>query len=163
MTGTVEQLAISFLVVLGYMLLLSVAKPFKDEGDDYFGQVCSFALTAVFFFLLVLKFGVLAYLMDDMLSEQLRERYQFDLALVTVGMVGAIMLAVLLATVMAGQQIVQAARVPTIRSQITKAAPDLPLSKEHTWHMFLSHIWGTGQVLMPRAHALICRFNRTGA
>ena len=138
MTGTVEQLAISFLVVLGYMLLLSVAKPFKDEGDDYFGQVCRFALTAMFFFLLVLKFGVLAYLMDDMLSEQLRERYQFDLALVTVGMVGAIMLAVLLATVMAGQQIVQAARMPTIRLQITKAAPDLPLAKEHTWHMFLS-------------------------
>ena len=117
----------------------------------------------MFFFLLVLKFGVLAYLMDDMLSEQLRERYQFDLALVTVGMIGAIMLTVLLATVMAGQQIVQAARVPTIRLQITKAAPDLPLSKEHTWHMFLSHIWGTGQVLMPRAHALICRFHRTGA
>ena len=59
MTGTVEQLVISFLVALGYMLLVSVATPFKDEGDNYFGQACSFALTAVFLFLLVIKIGEL--------------------------------------------------------------------------------------------------------
>ena len=83
--GTVEQLAISFLVALGYMLLFSIATPFKVEGDNYFGQACSatavyffcnatplltaaphhymqacnFALTAVFFFSLAIKFGVL--------------------------------------------------------------------------------------------------------
>ena len=59
MTGTVEQLVISFLIALGYMLLVSVATPFKDEGDNYFGQACSFALTAVFLFLLVIKIGEL--------------------------------------------------------------------------------------------------------
>jgi hypothetical protein len=30
-------------------------------------------------------------------------------------------------------------------SQSTKASPDLPLGKGHTWHLFLSHIWGTGE------------------
>ena len=59
MTGTVEQLVISFLIALGYMLLVSVATPFKDKGDNYFGQACSFALTAVFLFLLVIKIGEL--------------------------------------------------------------------------------------------------------
>ena len=32
-----------------------------------------------------------------------------------------------------------------VLSMSTKAPPDLPLAKGHRWHMFLSHIWGTGQ------------------
>ena len=39
--GTVEQLVISFLVVLIHMLLHTVALPFKKESDNYFGQVCA--------------------------------------------------------------------------------------------------------------------------
>ena len=83
--GTVEQLVICFLVALSHMLLHAVAMPFKDDGDNYFGQAqpqhfrghpyrrtagritlaslpqaCNFALTAVFFFLLVIKTDVLA-------------------------------------------------------------------------------------------------------
>ena len=34
---------------------------------------------------------------------------------------------------------------PSPSSQSTKASPDLPLVKGHTWHLFLSHIWGTGE------------------
>ena len=60
MMGTVQQLVVSFLVALVYMLLVSVATPFKDEGDNYFAQACSFALAATFLFVLVLKFGELA-------------------------------------------------------------------------------------------------------
>ena len=80
-----------------------------------------------------------------MLSEQLRDKYAFDISLVTVGMMGSILMAMAMATAMAAQQIVEAARMPTIRLQSTKAPPDLPLAKGHRWHMFLSHIWGTGQ------------------
>ena len=80
-----------------------------------------------------------------MLSEQLRDKYTFDISLVTVGMMGSILMAMAMAAAMAAQQIVEAARMPTIRLQSTKAPPDLPLAKGHRWHMFLSHIWGTGQ------------------
>ena len=83
--------------------------------------------------------------MDYMLSEQLRNKFTFDISFVTTGMMSSILMALALAAAMAAQQIVQAARVPTIRLQITKAPPDLPLAKGQTWHMFLSHIWGTGQ------------------
>ena len=144
--GTIEQLVISFLVTLSYMLLFAVAAPFKNEGDDYFAQACSFALTAVFFFLLVLKVDVLTNEMDPLLSEQQRDKYHFNIYLVTGGMIGSILLALLLAAAMAAQQIVQAARVPTIRLQRTGAPPDLLLSEGDRFHMFLSHIWGTGQV-----------------
>ena len=65
MMGTVQQLVVSFLVALVYMLLVSVATPFKDEGDNYFAQACSFALAATFLFVLVLKFGELAEAVRD--------------------------------------------------------------------------------------------------
>ena len=76
--------------------------------------------------------------MDHALSEQLRNKYQFDVSFVTIGMICSILLALVIAAAMAGAQIVQAARVPIIRLQRTKAPPDLPLAACHTWHMFLS-------------------------
>ena len=109
-------------------------------------QACSFALTAVFFFLLVIKFGVLASSVDHLLAgQQLRDNFHFDIRFVTVGMMVAILMALVLAAVMAAQQIFQAASVPTIRLQRTKAPPDLPLADGHVWHMFLSHVWASGQ------------------
>ena len=39
MPGTVEQLVICYLVVLSHMLMHAVAMPFKDDGDNYIGQV----------------------------------------------------------------------------------------------------------------------------
>lgn len=40
MPGTVEQLVICYIVVLSHMLMHAVAMPFKDNGDNYIGQVC---------------------------------------------------------------------------------------------------------------------------
>ena len=39
----------------------------------------------------------------------------------------------------------EAARVPTFRLISTGDRPELELAKGHKWHLFLSHIWGTGQ------------------
>ena len=145
MAGTVEQLACSFLVALVYMLIFSVASPFKDAGDDYFGQACNFALATVYFLMFVIKVDLLTSSVDYVLSEQLRDTYTFDIFIVTIGMIGSILLALILVAVIAAQQILQAARVPTIRLQRTKAPLDLPLTMGHLWHLLLSHIWGTGQ------------------
>ena len=145
MAGTVEQLACSFLVALVYMLILSVASPFKEDGDDYFGQACSFSLTAVYFFMFVIKIDLLTNSVDYVLSDQLRDTYKLDIFIVTIGMIGSILLALFLVVVIAAQQILQAARVPTIRFARTKATLDLPLAMGQLWHLFLSHIWGTGQ------------------
>jgi hypothetical protein len=42
------------------MLLTSVAMPFKNDSDDCFAKACGFALSAVFFFSVVLKVGAMA-------------------------------------------------------------------------------------------------------
>ena len=51
--GQIEQLIVAFLFSLVYMLLVSVAQPFRHGADDYFAKACSFALVALFFFSLV--------------------------------------------------------------------------------------------------------------
>ena len=89
--------------------------------------------------------GVLSEAVDYVLSDQMREKYALDVMFVTVGMIASITVALVLAACMAAQQIVAAASVPTIRLQETKAQPALPLAQGHRWHLFLSHIWGTGQ------------------
>ena len=35
--------------------------------------------------------------------------------------------------------------MPTFKLVSTGNRPELALSKGHKWHLFLSHIWGTGQ------------------
>ena len=67
--------------------------------------------------------------MDYALSEQLRERYQLDVSFVSLVMIGFILIALVCATVMAAQQILQAALVPTIRLQRTGEPPELPFAK----------------------------------
>ena len=67
--------------------------------------------------------------MDYALSEQLREKYQLNVSFVSLVMIGFILLALVCATVMVAQQILQAARVPTIRLQRTGEPPELPFAK----------------------------------
>merc|ERR1711951_271470 len=42
-------------------------------------------------------------------------------------------------------QLREAAKKPIIRVLATKAPPELQLSQSQRWHLFLSHIWSTGQ------------------
>jgi len=53
--------------------------------------------------------------------------------------------ALVLVCVLTLQRAYAAARVPTIRLVDTKASPKLTLEGNQKWHLFLSHIWGTGQ------------------
>ena len=72
---------------------------------------------AVFFFCVVIRFSVLTEEIDFLISDQLRDQYTFDILLVTIGMLGSITAALFLTVVMAAQQLIVAAQVPTIRLQ----------------------------------------------
>ena len=145
MPGSIEQLIVAFLFSLSYLLLVSVAQPFKDDADDHFAKACGFGLSAVFFFCVILKMGVLTDAVGDVLSEQLRSRFVFDAAVVTIGMTVSIVSALTLALVLAANQVATAARLSVIRLQKTKMPPELALAEGQRWHLFLSHIWSTGQ------------------
>ena len=116
----------------------------------------AFGLASTFFFAFVLKVATLTDEAKDVLTDELRDTYVFNAAVVTVGMAGSIAAAVVLATCMAGLQLAKAAREPILKLVETRAAPELTLRPEHRWHLFLSHIWATGQahgLLPPKTHS----------
>ena len=107
--GSIEQLVSAFCFTLILGLLVGIAMPFKDDSDDYFAKACSFSLTALFFFSVVLKFGMLTQEVDDVLTARLRSRFVLDTGLATIGMAVSIVCALVLAAVMAVLQLVAAA------------------------------------------------------
>ena len=80
---------------------------------------------------------MLAEAVDSVLSDQLRDLLSFDPLLVTIGMIAAIVFALVVAAAMTAKQLVDAARVPTLRLETTHVSPELSLAQGHRWHMFL--------------------------
>ena len=107
--GTVRQVISAFLVSAIFGLLVGVAAPYKDASDDYFAKTCSFALTVLFFFVTVLKMGVLAEQLDSVMTDELRYRFSFDAGLVSAGMVASIVGILPLAAMMAAHRLLQEA------------------------------------------------------
>ena len=137
--GSILQVFSAFLFSATFSLLVGVAAPYKQASDDYLAKACGYSLTTLFVFLLILKFRVLTEEVDSVLTDRLRENYNFDTAFVTIGMIISVVGALALATVMAASQLVQAARRPLLKLEATRSNPDLPLRKGQKWHMFLSH------------------------
>ena len=108
--GSLLQVISAFVVSAIFSLLVGVAAPYKDASDDYFAKVCSFALTMLFFFVTVLKVGVLTEQVDSVLTDELRYRFSFDTALVSAGMIVSIVGTLPLAAVMAAHRLLQAAQ-----------------------------------------------------
>ena len=144
--GSILQVISAFVFCAIYAFLVSVAAPYKNASDDYFAKACSFALTMLFFFVTVLKVGVLTEQLDSVLTDELRYRFSFDAAFVSAGMVVSIVGTLPLAVVMAAHRLLQAAQievtarcsessaVSTVRqSPEVSSARDVPRAYMHGW------------------------------
>ena len=120
-------------------------QPFVDEGDDFFATLCNFVLTALLFLCVVLKLAVLGEELEPFLTEDMKSAYVFDSGLVGVGFAAGILGAVVVAIIFAVHQLAVAAQKQVIRIKATGRMPELTLGDAQKWHLFLSHIWGTGQ------------------
>ena len=107
--GSVLQVVSAFVVSAVFSLLVGIAAPYKDASDDYFAKACSFALTMLFFFVTVLKIGVLTEQLDGVMTDELRYRFSFDAGLVSAGMVASIVGILPLAAMMAAHRLLQEA------------------------------------------------------
>ena len=106
--GSVLQVVSAFVVSAVFSLLVGIAAPYKDASDDYFAKACSFALTMLFFFVTVLKIGVLTEQVDGVMTDELRYRFSFDAGLVSAGMVVSIVGILPFAAMMAAHRLLQA-------------------------------------------------------
>ena len=143
--GTLLQLLVAFAFCLLCLLLTAVASPFKSNVDDAVAKAFGIALVAVFFFALIIKVNVLTESADDYLPDQLQRTFKLDVLVVSVGMTIAVALALVVTVLVALQQLVHAARIPVIKLRSTSGRPALTVDSGIIWHLFLSHIWGTGQ------------------
>ena len=75
----------------------------------------------------------------------LRSVFEMRSDLISVWLMAVVLSALVLVCIHALQRAYAAAREPIIRLVDTKASPKLTLEGKQKWHLFLSHIWGTGQ------------------
>ena len=143
--GETIQLVLGFAFCLACLLFTNVLSPFTYDDDDFFSVLCNFVLTATVFLCVVLKQATLAEAVDTYLSDDMRTTYWFDSALVSGLLIAIIAGAALVAVGFALQQFSAAARKPIIWLQATHKVPELSLGEGQKWHLFLSHIWSTGQ------------------
>ena len=129
------------------MLLISITSPFRSIADDVVAKVCNSGLVAVFFFALVLKIGSLTDAIDQSghLTNQLRTLFTYNVLIVSIGMTAACAVALAITAAFAAQQVIHAAQRPIIKLRSTSAPPVLSIQDNMNWHLFLSHIWGSGQ------------------
>ena len=135
--GSVLQVISAFVVSATFSLLVGVAMPYRDTSDDYFAKACSYALTMLFFFVTVLKMGVLTEQVDSYLTDELRYRFSFDAAFVSGGMIISIVGTLPLAAAIAAHRLLQATRIQEVSftrtarcSESSAAATDVRQSPE---------------------------------
>ena len=139
---TIVQLGVAMIFTMVFMLTASIASPYRKKENDYFAVTCNFSLSGVFLFCIMLKVKTVAETLDP---GELYDRLFFDEFLIGGCLLVCIVGALFLACALSVQTIIQAARVPAFRLLSTGNRPELALAKGHKWHLFLSHIWGTGQ------------------
>jgi len=145
LTGQIEQLFIAFLCSLFYLLLISITSPYRSIADDVVAKVCNSGLVAVFFFALALKIGSLTDVIDIYLTNQLRTLFTYNVLFASVGTTAACAVALAITMAFAAQEVINAAQRPILQLHSTSGPPVLSIQHNMHWHLFLSHIWGSGQ------------------
>jgi hypothetical protein len=143
--GTILQLIIAFVFSLLCMLLTAVAMPFASGVDDTIGKAFGFALSSMFYFAGVIKVHVLTESVDDSLPQQLRKNFDLNSLVIATLMTTSVAIALAMTILVALQQFMQAAQTPVIKLRSSQRCPALTVADGITWHLFLSHIWSTGQ------------------
>ena len=74
--GTVVQLEVAFVFSLAAMLITAVASPFRSHVNNYIAKAFGVALSAVFFFSLILKVHVLTESLENFLEGLLGTNFE---------------------------------------------------------------------------------------
>ena len=159
--GTMLQLMLGTLLSVAYLLFQVQAKPFREISDDYLASAASFAIVVIFLTSYAFKDAELVNLPDiqDKMATEQRVRYVVPQVILTIimliGVLGALVFSVVLFFVqlsIEGERLRRealankSARRLCYRDDDTRVqAP--PIDKDG-YHIFLSHVWGTGQDLV---------------
>lgn len=138
-----KRIFVATLVSLIFMLLTALARPFRSEANDFFCVGVHLVLVCMFLTASMLKLFVdFETYSPGSPSSVMGYDDDKDIAFVMLAFTGCIIVMSALFAIYTAWTMQQA---PTIRLVETRARPQMTLSRGQTWHVFLSHIWGSGQ------------------
>jgi hypothetical protein len=142
------RLVVAAIVSAAYLAALGLSRPYRRQDDLYLAFTSSLLLTCSF------VSGIVIHLCDND-DETLCTRFLGQgftwfsstvvLVSLSVGMLGAALLAVAV-------RVMTSVAEPTFRVASSGREPNLELSRDHHFHGFISHAWGTGQ---DQAHTVV--------
>ena len=141
-----------------FFLLQTQTNPLKDTADDYLANASSFAMCVIFVCCIIFKISTLTELRDvhTRMSIELQDDFRVPTDVLTMILFLSVFSAITLSFVfLLGQLAIERARhARDIRASLARRlrhrnthdevlAPTL--EDERNYHIFLSHVWGTGQ------------------
>ena len=147
-----------------FLLLQVQASPYEDASDDFLASASSFALVVIFICSNAFKQHELVGL-DDVkkkLSNEQLQVYMVDEALLSIIMICCVLGTFIVSFILLLVQ-VAVERARQSREELESKSRRLRRKKDHrqvhctqlaedSFHLFLSHVWGTGQDQMVRAN-----------
>ena len=154
---TMMQIVLGTLLSTAFLLFQVQASPFIEVSDDYLASAASLAIVVIFLVSSAFKYAELVDLPDiqDKMSLEQESRYVLDQLALTImmfiGVLGTLIASFVLFVV---QLAVEGERLR--REALANKARRLRYSDDDTlvaappieangYHIFLSHVWGTGQ------------------
>ena len=156
--GSITQITLGAVFCQVFLLLQTQANPLKDTADDYLANASSFAMCVIFVCCIAFKISTLTELRDvhTRMSIELQNDFRVPTDLLSMILFLSVFSAVVLSFVfLLGQLAIERARYAKdartslarrLRYRDTKLEVLAPaLDNEGDFHLFLSHVWGTGQ------------------
>ena len=142
------RIFLGVLWTIGYLSLIQYVQPYKNNGLNQLAVATQFSLVCVFlggaFIKLFSGDGVDSTTCDD--AEDASETNEDNIFIIVVIMAVFNFAVLLLYGFLAAKQFSSASSVlPSIRLVANGRVPELKLEKRHRYHLFLSHVWSSGQ------------------
>ena len=157
--GEMTQLLVAILVAVLALVYQLVANPFKRATDNFLALLGGIAYVFLLLGSLMLRLYSISNELGDQLSLQLQEAFSVPGVPVTILLLVGTLTSIAFATAVLLREALRDWRQPKLRYKDSGVPVLLPLPSGSTHHLFISHIWTTGQdqarVLQSRLQAIV--------
>ena len=138
----VLRLSVACAVSTMYLAFLVIVQPYKRKEDLYFSTISSFLLVIVF------GLGDVLHICgkDKVKCTDLVGGLDANTAAIAIGILVVAMIGITIWFMCSRKY-----RAPIVRLKSTKNLPNLEMLPSHMYHVFMSHVWSTGQ---DKTHAI---------
>ena len=157
--GSLSQLLVALVVALSLLVVQLTSAPYKLATDNFLGLLSSIAYVLLLLGSLTIKIGSLFSALGDQLSPQLRQASSVPDGPLLLVLLASTLTSIVFSTAVLMREALRAWRQPKMRYTISGAVVFLPLPPGKSHHLFISHVWGSGQdqarVLRSRLQVMV--------